>query len=159
MKSFWLPDRSFHLQPVSFAYFHYTISFSLSNIRYFVASFWVVPSRLSWSRNYAAKDIELKKSPKVKDCSVIEESFLTGFLQQVKNPKCEPDEYGIKYLPVMHQAMCIEGRKVLEAGVDAMDLKDEIYMAFEAIKGHLKCRARVGRTAANEDKRIDVLLT
>ncbi|KDO57555.1 hypothetical protein CISIN_1g040169mg, partial [Citrus sinensis] len=119
----------------------------------------VVPSRLSWSRNYAAKDIELKKSPKVKDCSVIEESFLTGFMQQVKNPTCEPDEYGIKYLPVMHQAMCIEGRKVLEAGVDAMDLKDEIYMAFEAIKGHLKCRARVGRTAANEDKRIDVLLT
>lgn len=102
-----------------------------------------VSSRLSWSRHYAAKDIELKQSPKVKDCSVIEESFLTGFLQQVKNPKCEPDEYGIKYLPVMHQAMCIEGRKVLEAGVDAMDLKDEIYMAFEAIKGHLKCRARV----------------
>ncbi|KAK9232990.1 hypothetical protein WN943_023239 [Citrus x changshan-huyou] len=56
--------------------------------------FSVVPSRLSWSRNYAAKDIELKKSPKVKDCSVIEESFLTGFMQQVKNPTCEPDEYG-----------------------------------------------------------------
>ncbi|KAH9668611.1 60 kDa chaperonin [Citrus sinensis] len=99
------------------------------NVRFPEKSFQpVVPSRLSWSRNYAAKDIELKKSPKVKDCSVIEESFLTGFMQQVKNPTCEPDEYGIKYLPVMHQAMCIEGRKV-------------------------------GRTAANEDKRIDVLLT
>lgn len=90
-------------------------------------------------------------------------------MQQVKNPTCEPDEYGIKYLPVMRQAMWIEGRKVLEAGIDAMDLKDGIYMAFDAIKGHLKCRARVasrsdeiaqvGRTAANGDKRIGVLLT
>ncbi|KAH9668610.1 60 kDa chaperonin [Citrus sinensis] len=37
------------------------------NVRFPEKSFQpVVPSRLSWSRNYAAKDIELKKSPKVK---------------------------------------------------------------------------------------------
>ncbi|KAL9459671.1 hypothetical protein AB3S75_002969 [Citrus x aurantiifolia] len=132
-----LPDRSFHLQPVhgrlssSTKYAAKGIKFiipytenKIVNVRFPEKSFQpVVPTGLSWSRNYAAKDIE---SPK--DCSVIEESFLTGFMQQVKNPKCEPDEYGIKYLPVMRQAMCIEGRKV-------------------------------GRTAANEDKRIDVLLT
>lgn len=85
------------------------------------------------------------------DCDAVEKSSL-------------PSENGIKYLPVMREAMYIEGYKVLEAGVDVVDLKNGITRALEVIQKHLKCRARmvstseeifqVGTTAANGDRKI-----
>ncbi|KAH9784403.1 Chaperonin CPN60 [Citrus sinensis] len=149
--------------------------------------------RLSWRRSFGAYDVSQRPmaseliSVSTPDRYVTEETFLPSggnacFLEQAKNWACNPDEYdgnvirgslidlfaGGKYLPGVRQALCTGGCKVLEAGVDAMDLKNGIYIALEAIEKHLQHRAQtltrseevaqVGRTAANGDREIGDLI-
>lgn len=89
-------------------------------------------------------------------------------MQQVDNPTCETDKDGWKYMSVMRPAMSIEGRKALEAGVSAADLKAGLRAAFYAVTDYLDDRAlmvetyedivQVGTTATNGDKKIGKLV-
>lgn len=135
--------------------------------------------RLSWRRSFGAYDVSQRPmaseliSVSTPDRYVMEETFLPSggnacFLEQAKNWACNPDEYGGKYLPGVRQALCTGGCKVLEAGVNAMDLKNGIYIALKAIEKHLQRRAQtltrseevaqVGTTAANGDREIGDLI-
>lgn len=69
-----------------------------------------------------------------------------SFVKQVKNPRCDTDKTGRKYVSVIHRAIHIEGLKALRAGVDQENLQLGLRRAFEAVEEHLKCRAQMVST-------------
>ncbi|KAE8709360.1 Chaperonin CPN60-2 [Hibiscus syriacus] len=145
----------------------------------------LVGNRLSWSRNYAAKDIrfgvearalmlkgveeltdavKVTMGPKGRNV-VLEQSFGAP---KVANATNDVAGDGTTCATVLTRAIFVEGCKSVAAGMNAMDLRRGITMAVDAVVTNLKSRARmistseeiaqVGTISANGEREIGELI-
>ncbi|KAH7577750.1 hypothetical protein JRO89_XS01G0294200 [Xanthoceras sorbifolium] len=148
----------------------YRFASSLASIRQ-------IGDRLSWSRNYAAKDntigvqaraLMLRGVEELADAGrnvVLEQSFGAPKVAVASNDVAGD---GTTCATVLAQAIFTEGCKSVAAGVNAMDLRRGITMAVDAVVTNLKRRTRmintseelaqVGTISANGDRQIGELI-
>ncbi|KAL0284199.1 UNVERIFIED_CONTAM: CLIP-associated protein [Sesamum angustifolium] len=115
-------------------------------------------SRLSWSRNYAAKDITFvveARAVMLRGVEELADAVKVTMGPKVANATNDVAGDGTTFATVLARAIYTEGCKLVAAGMNAMDLRRGITMAVDAVVTNLKSRARMISTSeeiAQSDK-------